>query len=113
MCSNKCPKGTVISHARAAALPAHPVSLDFSQLFDKLVFPQETDKSIPTPKKNNQGKIFKILLEGILLTSELACPQGELLGDLNKLFEQFEQCLMHRKGIINICYFIIAIHMKP
>lgn len=35
----------------------------------------------------NQGKISKILLEGILLISELACPQVELLGDLNKLLQ--------------------------
>lgn len=43
--------------------------------------------------------------------SELACQQVELLGDLNKILQikQFEQCLMHRKGIISIRYFIITI----
>lgn len=96
--------------------------MDFFQSFDNLVVPQEKDKSIPSPK-NNQSKISKILPEGILLISELACPQVELLGELNKLLQvkQFEQCLIHRKGLLSISYYFIIIiiimyertHMKP
>lgn len=76
-------QGERLSLVLELQLYLHPLSLDFLQVSDKLMVPQETNKSIPSPKKNYQGKIFKILLEGLLLISELACPHVELLGDLN------------------------------
>ena len=79
------PKGYTSLTPRAANVPAPSLFQTFSSYLTSQRFLREKTNP-PLVWKNNQGKIPTVLLESVLLISELACPQVELLGELSKLF---------------------------
>lgn len=85
-CAATSAGGEQLSHVLELQLYCTLSLRTFSSYLTSWWFPKkETNPSLV--QNMNQGKISKILLEGILLISELACPQVELLGDLNKLLQ--------------------------